>query len=136
VNRLQNAEYPYATWALSVRDWWEQGVTYCLIRTHILRGVCVCDSPVEAVNHGLEASGCVLKVYGHPFICGVNTSCIAEVVRIFAVVVASKRVIESVFFDDDLDCGVVGPFEAEETGEEVLTGLRCLSQRMGWVRGS
>lgn len=92
-----------------------------------MRGVCVCNSPVEAVNHGLEASGCVLEIYGYPFICGVDTPCIAEVVRVFAVFVASKRVIESVFFDDDFDCGVVGPFEAEETGEEVLTGLHCLS---------
>jgi len=53
-------------------------VAYGLVGTHSLCGIGVCDRPVDAVDHGLEACSCVLEIDLYPFVHRVDAACIAE----------------------------------------------------------
>jgi len=79
------------------------------------------------VNHGLETCSCVLQVRGYPLGCSIPSPCAAEVVRVFAVVVACKGVIEIALFNDDFDGCVVSPFQTEEASQEIFGTLACVS---------
>ena len=53
-------------------------MAYGLVGTHSLCGIGVCDRPVDAVDHGLEACSCVLEIDLYPFVHRVDAACIAE----------------------------------------------------------
>ncbi len=87
------------------------------------------------MNHGLEACSCVLKIRGRPLGCSVRASCAAEVVGVLAIVVPSKGVVETICFDDNFDCCVVGPFETKKSREEILGTLSFASVASSIISG-
>lgn len=106
----------------------DEKLTYSFVWTHILSSVRIYDCPLEVCDHSLQSFGGVFQIDSDVLHRCIGASLIPVGVGVITVVVASQAVVKPILLNDQLDGGVVGPLQAEESGHEVFSTLKVISQ--------